>query len=203
VRARQFEIATTLTFATATATLLNVPPVTVQFDLRLGDVFDEMIVKAAGFFQVFASTVRTAFQPHVVINRVLIGRRRLAKHARMFAMRRLAAIRRFLGPFLRVRLGRVLLTAAFQFRFEFGVARLQFVAALSKFRIIPLQLGNARKQFFHLSSQFIHGLRSLPSNPECGKTNHLTVTGAVVGRCSAQRRRPSERDRRSAVARAC
>ena len=95
-----------------------------QLDLRLGNVFDKMIVKAAGFFQVLAPAVRTAFQPHVVIHRVLLGNRRLAKHARMFAMRFLAAVGRFLRLLLRVRLGAVPLAAPLQFPFEFGDTRI-------------------------------------------------------------------------------
>ena len=143
VGARQFEIATTLTRAAATATLLHMASVTMQLDPRPRDIFDQVIVVAAGLFQVLASAVRTAFQPHVVIHRVLLGNRRLAKHARMFAMRLLAAIGSFLRVFFRVRLGAILLAAPIQFRFEFGVAR-------SKFRVLPLQPGYANKQFFNL-----------------------------------------------------
>jgi hypothetical protein len=92
VRSRQFQITPPLTRAAAIATLLHMPPVTVQLDCRLGDVFDELLVKAARFFEVLASAVRTAFQPHVVVDRVFVGNRRLAKHAGMFAMRWLAEI---------------------------------------------------------------------------------------------------------------
>ncbi len=144
VRSRQFQIAPPLTRAAAIATLLHMPPITMPFDGRFGDVFDEMIVKATGFFQVLASAVRTTLQPHVVVDRLLVGNRRLAKHAGMFAMRWLAEIGSFLRSVFRVGFRRVLLAPPFPFRFEFGVAR-------SKLRILPLQLGNASKQFFNLS----------------------------------------------------
>ena len=140
-----------------------------QLDLRLGNVFDKMIVKTAGFFQLIASAMRTTLEPHIVIDRVLIDNRRLAKHARMFAMRLLAAIGCFLRLLIRVRLGAIPLATPLQFRFEFGnprIARIQ----------LPPQQSNVRHQFLNVSPQFIHHPRSLPPNPICGKTNCLTVT---------------------------
>ena len=105
-----------------------------QLDLRLRKVFDEMLVKAAGFFQILASAVRTRIEPHVVMNGVLIGNRRLTKHTAVLAMRLLAAIGRFLRLFLRVRLGPIPLTSPFQLRLQLGVAH-------ANVRVLILQLG--------------------------------------------------------------
>ena len=156
------------------------PDVTLDVVLRylrargeLPDVFDKMIVVATRLFQLTASAMRTTREPHVVINRVLIDNRRLAKHTRMFAMRLLAAIGGVLRLLVRVRLGAIPLTTPLQFRFEFGNTRIALIQ-------LPTQQSNVLHQFLNLSPQFIHDPRSLPSNPICGKTNCLTVTLQVL-----------------------
>ena len=58
--ARQFQIAPTLALAAATTTCLNVSPVAMQCDLRLGKIFDEMIGKAVSVAETLAAV---AFEP--------------------------------------------------------------------------------------------------------------------------------------------
>ena len=72
------------------------------------------------------------------MKRMLVGNRRCAKDAGMFAMRLLEAVGSLLHLLFRIRLGPLLFAATLQVCFEFGV--------------LPLQLGNASKQFFNLST---------------------------------------------------
>ena len=137
-----------------------------QFDLRLGNIFDQMIVKAAGFFQVIASAVRTTRETNVVINRVLVGHRRCAKHAGMLAVRFLAAVGFFARGLRSVGFGCALLAAPLQFGFQFGDPRIAFSQ-------LPTQERDFLEQIVNLLSPFSHHPRSVPSNPILGKMDSL------------------------------
>ena len=71
-----------------------------------------MIFETSGVFEVVAA-VRTALETHVVVQRVLVGNRRLAKAAGMFAVRYLAEVGSFLRLFFRVRPGMIFFVALF------------------------------------------------------------------------------------------
>jgi hypothetical protein len=105
--ARQFEVAATLTGLCTAAATMNVSAIAMPFELRLGNVSDNMFFKLVGGFEVVTAAVRALFGVNVVLNEDSARRRLGAKDPRMLAM--------FLPPLVvrRTLPGRALIFGAF------------------------------------------------------------------------------------------
>jgi hypothetical protein len=87
----------------------------------------------------------------------------------MFAVRSFAAVGFFASVLLGVGFGCVLLAAAFQF----GIPRFPPQSPGTQLDVLLFQFGDPCHQLFDLTPQFLHGLRSVPSNQDLGKRNSL------------------------------
>ena len=84
--AGKFEISASLTRSLAAAAFVDVAAVAVPFELRLGNVGDDVVFELADGFQVGATAMRALFGMNVVLDEDGSWRRLGAKDARMLAM---------------------------------------------------------------------------------------------------------------------
>jgi len=164
VGAGQFEIAATLTGSRAGAAAMDVPAVAMPFELRLGNVGDDVVVELSGRFEVAAAAMMALRGMNVVLDELGLGWRLGSKDARMLAMLLPSAVVSSSLPPLAFALGAF---AALQ-------KRLDLVFELRD----PLaQLGIFRFEFRNpLITRVIHDPHSLPKNAGSGKISCLTVT---------------------------